>query len=149
MKERNWLNGFGDWLIRNRKNPLVRLVVMIILAVITPFHKLRNHFKREVEVRIEYIYGEDGKYPDTVRGYIVRGGTCWLFSGIPWGDLGRIIQELRKEDKPIVLYIEHGIWHKRFIFRDGQDENWQRSWSSFKKKKGGKRSPATLILYYK
>lgn len=113
MKERNWLNGFGDWLIRNRKNPLVRLVVMIILAVITPFHKLRNHFKREVEVRIEYIYGEDGKYPDTVRGYIVRGGTCWLFSDIPWGDLGRIIQELRKEDKPIVLYIEHGIWHQK------------------------------------
>lgn len=113
MKERNWLNGFGDWLIRNRKNPLVRLVVMIILAVITPFHKLRNHFKREVEVWIEYIYGEDGKYPDTVRGYIVRGGTCWLFSGIPWGDLGRIIQKLRKEDKPIVLYIEHGIWHQK------------------------------------
>lgn len=114
MKD-NEFKGFYVWMYKHRENTFIQLIGRTLLFIMNTFDKIKSYFERDISVYVNYVHSDGKKEPYTINGFVIRKGVAHGFSNIPWEDIDRLINQLREEDKPLILDITHGMWHQEIF----------------------------------
>ena len=97
-----------DFLFKHKEKKIIYVSVRIVVPIIDYIQDIKDYFKKDVKLYVNYMNDEDGRYPYTINGFICRKGVAHSLGEIPYDQLDDTVSSLKEEDAPIQFELYTG-----------------------------------------